>query len=296
MALQDTAGFETTPGRLASALRSLLTSRSGCVGVLILGIIVLVALFADYLPLPSPRQRNLNLKFVPPIWAVGGLSGYWLGTDGQGRDVLARVIYGARTSLIVGLAAVAFSGVIGLVLGLVAGYRGGLLDAMLMRVIDAMLAIPTMLFMLVVALVAGSGMLPLVSVIAVTNWVIYARLVRAEVLQIKEMEFVSAARIGGVSQARIILRHILPNTISAFVVVATLNIGSVILAESSLSFLGFGIQPPEVSWGQMLSDGRQALATSWWVATFPGVALTLTVFSIILIGDWLRDYLDPRMP
>ncbi|KJF65922.1 ABC transporter permease, partial [Rhizobium nepotum] len=148
----------------------------------------------------------------------------------------------------------------------------------------------------VVALVAGSGMLPLVSVIAVTNWVVYARLVRAEVLHIKEMEFVSAARIGGVSQARIILRHILPNTISAFVVVATLNIGSVILAESSLSFLGFGIQPPEVSWGQMLSDGRQALATSWWVATFPGVALTLTVFSIILIGDWLRDYLDPRMP
>ncbi|NTA83838.1 ABC transporter permease [Agrobacterium tumefaciens] len=296
MAFQNTAGFETPREGTAAALRSLLTSRNGSVGVLILGMIVLAALFANYLPLPSPRQRNLNLKFVPPIWADGGLSGHWLGTDGQGRDVLARVIYGARTSLIVGLAAVAFSGVIGLVLGLVAGYRGGLLDAMLMRVIDAMLAIPTMLFMLVVALVAGSGMLPLVSVIAVTNWVVYARLVRAEVLHIKEMEFVSAARIGGVSQARIILRHILPNTISAFVVVATLNIGSVILAESSLSFLGFGIQPPEVSWGQMLSDGRQALATSWWVATFPGVALTLTVFSIILIGDWLRDYLDPRMP
>ncbi|MQB46252.1 ABC transporter permease [Rhizobium sp. ICMP 5592] len=296
MALQDTVGFETARERVGGALRALLTSRNGCVGVLILGIIVLVALFADYLPLPSPRQRNLNLKFVPPIWAEGGLSGYWLGTDGQGRDVLARVVYGARTSLIVGLAAVAFSGAIGLVLGLIAGYRGGLLDAMLMRVIDAMLAIPTMLFMLVVALVAGSGMLPLVSVIAVTNWVVYARLVRAEVLHIKEMEFVSAARISGVSQARIILRHILPNTISAFVVVATLNIGSVILAESSLSFLGFGIQPPEVSWGQMLSDGRQSLATSWWVATFPGVALTLTVFSIILIGDWLRDYLDPRMP
>ncbi|NTG90969.1 ABC transporter permease [Agrobacterium rhizogenes] len=296
MAFQNTAGFETPRGRTAAALRSLLTSRNGSVGVLILGMIVLAALFANYLPLPSPRQRNLNLKFVPPIWAEGGSSGHWLGTDGQGRDVLARVIYGARTSLIVGLAAVALSGVIGLVLGLVAGYRGGLLDATLMRVIDAMLAIPTMLFMLVVALVAGSGMLPLVSVIAVTNWVVYARLVRAEVLHIKEMEFVSAARIGGVSQARIILRHILPNTISAFVVVATLNIGSVILAESSLSFLGFGIQPPEVSWGQMLSDGRQALATSWWVATFPGVALTLTVFSIILIGDWLRDYLDPRMP
>ncbi|ACM31340.1 ABC transporter permease [Agrobacterium rhizogenes] len=296
MTLQDTAGLETTPGRIVAGLRSLLTSRSGCVGVLILGIIVLAALFADYLPLPSPRQRNLNLKFAPPIWAAGGLSGYWLGTDGQGRDVLARVIYGARTSLIVGLAAVAFSGIVGLVLGLVAGYRGGLLDAVLMRVIDAMLAIPTMLFMLVVALVAGSGMLPLVSVIAVTNWVVYARLVRAEVLHIKELEFVSAARIGGVCQVRILLRHILPNTISAFIVIATLNIGSVILAESSLSFLGFGIQPPEVSWGQMLSDGRQSLATSWWVATFPGVALTLTVFSIILIGDWLRDYLDPRMP
>lgn len=294
MTVESAISLQVTEHRPATAvLRSLVASPSGVAGVVILSMIVFAALFTDYLPLVSPRQRNLGLKFVPPFWMEGTRAGYWLGTDGQGRDILSRIVYGARTSMLVGLAAVALSGVIGLALGLFAGYRGGFMDMLLMRVIDAMLAIPTML---VVALVAGSGMMPLISVIAVTNWVVYARLVRAEVLHIKEQEFVSAARVGGVGQARIILRHILPNTISSFVVVATLNIGSVILMESSLSFLGFGIQPPEVSWGQMLSDGRQSLATSWWVATFPGIALTLTVFSIILVGDWLRDYLDPRMP
>ncbi|MGI6246233.1 MAG: ABC transporter permease [Pseudochelatococcus sp.] len=281
--------------RVAALLRSLLSSRAGAAGVAILLAIVIAALLADVLPLPNPRKRDLELKFIPPVWSDGGIAGHWLGTDGQGRDILSRIVHGARTSLFVGLAAVVLSGAIGLVLGLIAGFRGGLFDLLLMRVIDAMLAIPTMLFMLVVALVAGSGMLPLVVVIAVTNWVVYARLVRAEVLHVKELEFVSAARIGGVSPAGIVFRHILPNVVSSFVVVATLNIGSVILAESSLSFLGFGIQPPEISWGQMLSEGRQSLATSWWVATFPGIALTLTVFSIILIGDWLRDYLDPRL-
>lgn len=282
--------------RLGAFARSLLASRAATAGVIIFTIIVLAALLADVLPLPGPRQRNLDMKFVPPVWMEGGIAGHWLGTDGQGRDVLARIVHGARASLFVGLVAVVLSGLIGLALGVVAGLRGGLFDLLLMRLVDAMLAIPTMLFMLVVALVAGSGMLPLVAVIAVTNWVTYARLVRAEVLHVKELEFVSAARIGGVKSAGIVFRHILPNIMSSFVVVATLNVGSVILAESSLSFLGFGIQPPEISWGQMLSDGRQSLATSWWVATFPGVALTLTVFSIILVGDWLRDYLDPRLP
>lgn len=183
MTLENTASLQETAHRpAASLLGSLLSSRGGLAGVLILGVIIFAALFADYLPLASPRQRNLGRKFLPPFWMENAHAGHWLGTDGQGRDILARIVYGARTSLLVGLAAVALSGVIGLVLGLVAGYRSGFIDVLLMRVIDAMLAIPTMLFMLVVA---GSGMMPLISVIAVTNWVVYARLVRAEVLHIK---------------------------------------------------------------------------------------------------------------
>jgi peptide/nickel transport system permease protein len=190
---------------------------------------------------------------------------------------------------------VALSSLIGLALGLVAGMAGGKVDLLIMRLIDAMLAIPTMLFMLVVALVAGTGLLPLVVVIAATNWVGAARIVRADVLSVKEMDYVAAARALGARPLGLLLRHILPNTLSSFVVVSTMNVGTVILAESALSFLGFGIQPPDISWGQMLSEGRQYLATSWWVATFPGIAITLTVLGVILLGDWLRDHLDPRL-
>lgn len=283
----------SSPG--SGAWRSLVTNKPALVAVLVLGLIVLSTVFAGTLPLPDPQYRDLTLKFLPPSWIDGGSSAHWLGTDGQGRDVLARIVFGARTSLTVGVAAVVLSGALGLMLGVLAGWLGGVVDLLIMRVTDAMLAIPTMLFMLVVAMVADSGIGPLIAVIAVTNWVNYARLVRAEVLRVRDREFVAAARIAGVSASRMVVRHVLPNILSSFVVVATLNVGAVILAESSLSFLGFGIQPPEISWGQMLSEGRQSLATSWWVATFPGLAITGTVLSVILIGDWLRDYLDPRL-
>ncbi|RWR27743.1 ABC transporter permease [Sinirhodobacter populi] len=265
-------------------------------GVVLLALIVLPTIFADFLPIADPARRSLAQRFLPPMWLDRGVFAHPLGTDGQGRDILARIVYGGRSSLIVGLAAVALSGLTGLLLGMIAGLRGGIIDVVLMRIVDAILAIPTMLFMLVVAMVAGSGILPLVVVIAATNWVIYTRIVRAEVMRVKDLDFVAAARISRVSILPLIVRHILPNILPAFVVVATLNIGTVILTESALSFLGFGIQPPQISWGQMLSEGRETLATSWWVSTFPGIALTLTVLSIILLGDWLRDYLDPRLP
>lgn len=278
-----------------SAIRSLLRNRVAAAAFLVLVAIFLATLLADWLPLPDPQQRDLAAKFLAPAWAEGGSSMHWLGTDAQGRDVLSRIVFGARTSLTVGLIAVVLSGALGLVLGLLAGWAGGIVETLIMRLTDAMLAIPTMLFMLVVAMVAESGMLPLIVVIALTNWVNYARLVRGEVLRVRELDFVCAARIAGVGVWRIVGRHIVPNILSPFVVVATLNIGAIILAESSLSFLGFGIQPPQISWGQMLSEGRQSLATSWWVATFPGLAVTVTVLSVILVGDWLRDYLDPRL-
>ncbi|MEJ5029094.1 ABC transporter permease [Comamonas sp. MYb69] len=284
------------PSGLQRFLRALWRSRSGRLGAILLLLILLTTLGADLLPLADPVKRNLSLRYLPPVWLDKGQWAYPLGTDGQGRDMLARIIYGARSSVIVGLAAVALSGAIGVAIGVLAGLRGGWLDQVLMRVVDAILAIPAMLFMLVVALVAGAGLAPLIVVIALTNWVIYTRIARAEVLRVKELEFVAAARVSRVRTSRLLLRHILPNILPALVVVATLNIGTVILTESSLSFLGFGIQPPDISWGQMLADGRQQLATSWWISTFPGVALTATVFSIILLGDWLRDYLDPRLP
>lgn len=276
-------------------LRSLLSNKAGVAGLTIVAVVAAIAIGADHLAPLDPLRRNLSLKLLPPAWLEGGNPRHLLGTDSQGRDLLSRILFGARTSLTVGLAAVALSSLIGLVLGLLAGMAGGRVDALIMRVIDAMLAIPTMLFMLVVALVAGTGLVPLVVVIAATNWVGAARIVRADVLGVKEMDYVAAARAIGARPAGLVLRHILPNVLSSFVVVSTMNVGTVILAESALSFLGFGIQPPEISWGQMLSEGRQYLATSWWVATFPGIAITLTVLGVILLGDWLRDHLDPRI-
>jgi peptide/nickel transport system permease protein len=276
-------------------LRSLLSNKAGVAGLAIVIVVFAIALAADHVAPLDPLRRNLSLKLLPPAWLDGGNPRHLLGTDSQGRDLLSRIVFGARTSLTVGLAAVALSSLIGLALGLLAGMAGGKVDALIMRVIDAMLAIPTMLFMLVVALVAGTGLLPLVIVIAATNWVSAARIVRADVLGVKEMDYVAAARAIGARPIGLVLRHILPNILSSFVVVSTMNVGTVILAESALSFLGFGIQPPEISWGQMLSEGRQYLATSWWVATFPGIAITLTVLGVILLGDWLRDHLDPRL-
>ncbi|WP_164882445.1 ABC transporter permease [Paenirhodobacter populi] len=287
---------EFRPDLRRGPLSALLRNPAGLTGVVLLALIVLPTIFADFLPIADPARRSLAQRFLPPMWLDRGVFAHPLGTDGQGRDILARIVYGGRSSLIVGLAAVALSGLTGLLLGMIAGLRGGIIDVVLMRIVDAILAIPTMLFMLVVAMVAGSGILPLVVVIAATNWVIYTRIVRAEVMRVKDLDFVAAARISRVSILPLIVRHILPNILPAFVVVATLNIGTVILTESALSFLGFGIQPPQISWGQMLSEGRETLATSWWVSTFPGIALTLTVLSIILLGDWLRDYLDPRLP
>lgn len=283
------------PRRLPGLFRSLLSNKAGVAGLTIVALIAITALTADHLALLDPLRRNLSLKLLPPAWLEGGNPRHLLGTDSQGRDLLSRIIFGARTSLMVGVAAVALSSLIGLTLGLLAGMAGGKVDALIMRVIDAMLAIPTMLFMLVVALVAGTGLLPLVVVIAATNWVSVARIVRADVLGVRAMDYVAAARAVGARPLGLILRHILPNVLSSFVVVSTMNVGTVILAESALSFLGFGIQPPEISWGQMLSEGRQYLATSWWVATFPGIAITLTVLGVILLGDWLRDHLDPRL-
>ncbi|GAA0350135.1 ABC transporter permease [Bacillus horti] len=282
------------PSTLTRWTRLLLKSKTGTAGLFIVMITIFIALFAPLLAPYDPALPNTANMLKPPVWMEGGSSEYILGTDNLGRDILSRILYGSRVSLLVGVAAVIVAGAIGLVVGLVAGYYGKFLDNVLMRLVDAFLAVPNILLILVVIGVFGASLLNLIIIIGFTNWVNYARVVRGEVLSVKEREYVKASKSIGTKNIVIIVKHILPNVFSSFVVIATLSVASTIILEASLSFLGLGIQPPHVSWGGMLSSGRNYLATSWWVATFPGVAITITVLGIIFLGDWLRDILDPR--
>lgn len=277
-----------------SLLKSLLKSKTGIIGFIILVAVVVVAIFAPILAPYDPTLINPTKMLKPPSWIEGGDPSHLFGTDNLGRDILSRIIYGSRVSLLVGISAVVLAGIIGMLVGLVAGFYGGWVDMILMRLVDSFLAIPNILFALVFLAVFGPSVPTLIIVIGVTNWVAYARIVRGETLSVKEREFVKAARTIGVKNSLIIVRHILPNVMSSFIVISTLSVASTIILEASLSFLGLGIQPPTVSWGGILSDGRDYLATSWWLATLPGLAITVTVLGIIFLGDWLRDVLDPR--
>ena len=274
--------------------RLLLKSPSGMLGFIIVVVITLVAIFANFLIPCTPEEIDLMNMAQPPFWEEGGSMAHILGTDSLGRDVFSRVLIGSRVSLMVGVFSVIVAGIIGTILGLLSGYFGGWIDSVIMRITDAFYAIPLTLFALVLLTVLDPGVLTLVFVIGVTNWPFYARMVRSEVLSLKNKEYVNAARTIGTPGWMIMLRHILPNVLPTFIVVSTLSVASSILIESSLSFLGLGIQPPDVSWGVMLADGRNYLATSWWMATFPGIAISLTVLGIMLLGNWLRDVLDPK--
>lgn len=282
------------PNSLARWLRMLLKSKTGTVGFGIVAAVIFVAVFAGVLAPHDPAEISPAKMLKPPSWLEGGDKEHLLGTDNLGRDILSRIIYGSRVSLLVGVASVILAGIIGVVVGLASGYYGGWIDMVLMRLVDSFLSIPNILFALVFLTVFGPSVLTLIIVLGVTNWVAYARIVRGEALSVKEREFVKAARSIGVRNGTIITRHILPNVISSFIVISTLSVATTIILEASLSFLGLGVQPPTVSWGGILSDGRDYLATSWWLATFPGVAITITVLGIIFLGDWLRDVLDPR--
>ncbi|WP_338543728.1 ABC transporter permease [Paenibacillus tundrae] len=283
-----------TPTGLRYIWKQLIISKTGMFGAVLVLLVVLTAICAPLLASHDPAAVNPLNRLKPPAWLEGGSSEYWLGTDNLGRDMWSRIVYGARVSLIVGMGAVIVSGIIGAILGLLSGFYGKWIDAVIMRVGDAFMAIPTILFMLVVMAIVGPGITTLIFVIGVTNWVSYTRVVRSEVLSIKERDYVQAARSIGAKNARLIIRHIVPNILSSFIVISGMNVGTTIIMEASLSFLGLGIKPPDVSWGGMLSDGRQYVATSWWVATFPGLAITFTVLGVIFLGDWLRDVLDPR--
>lgn len=274
--------------------RLLLKSPSGMLGFIIVVVILFIAIFADQLIPCDPEAIDLYNMGRPPVWEEGGTVDHLFGTDILGRDVFSRVLVGSRVSLLVGVFSVFVAGAIGTVMGLLAGYFGGWVDSVIMRTTDAFHSIPLTLFAMVILTIMRPGVLTLVFVIGFTCWPFYARMVRSEVLGIKVKEFVKAARTIGTSGFMIMIKHILPNVLPTFIVVSTLQVASSILIEASLSFLGLGIQPPDVSWGVMLSDGRNYLATHWWMATFPGIAISLAVLGIMLLGNWLRDVLDPK--
>ncbi|MCC6177317.1 MAG: ABC transporter permease [Chloroflexi bacterium] len=259
--------------------------------VVLLGLMVTIATFANVLSPTDPRAGALDARLVPPFTSWQ----YLLGTDPIGRDVLSRIIYGARVSLTVGVLSVAAALVVGSALGLIAGYRGGWTDTLLMRLADVQLSFPSFLLAITLMAVLGAGLTSVVLALSIGGWVRYARVMRSTVLPLREVEYVHSARAIGGSGVRILLRHILPNAVTPVIVVATLSLGANIITESSLSFLGLGVDPQTPSWGSMLAEGRPYLASAWWVAAFPGLAISLTVLAVNLVGDWLRDQLDPRL-
>src|ERR1700704_2568662 len=263
--------------------------------VLVIATMLCMAIFAPLLAPYSPIDQTLRDKLLPPFWLEGGSTKYILGTDPFGRDILSRLIYGARVSLIVAALALTAGGGIGLVIGIVAGYLGGAVDNLLMRLVDAAFTFPAILFALLLAVTMGQGLATLIIAISLLLWASFARVIRGEVLALKQRDFVALARVRGCSSPRIMLTHILPNVLNTFMVLVTLNIGVVIIAEATLSFLGAGIPPPTPTWGLMVSDGRGRIADAWWVSLIPGIAITLLVLSVNVFGDWLRDRLDPRL-
>jgi peptide/nickel transport system permease protein len=274
----------------ARAMRLMRRMRLAGFGALLLLLAVVSAILAPWLAPHDPAAISLADRLVPPL-----SPDHVLGTDALGQDVLSRVIYGARVSLLVGISAVAISGAIGITLGLLAGYYGKLVDDVIMRIGEVQLAFPTIILYVAVMAVLGPGLLKLIAVIGVVGWVQYARVQRAMTLSAREQEYVQAARALGAPDHTIMLRHILPNTLGPIIVIASFGLASTIVIEASLSFLGLGVPPSVPSWGSMLSDGRDYLRAGWWVATFPGLALTLTVLAVNLLGDWLRDELDPLL-
>jgi peptide/nickel transport system permease protein len=263
---------------------------------LILVIIGLVAIFANVLAPHNPEVGSLVARFKPPFWQTGGSTKYLLGTDQLGRDVLSRLIFGARVSVIVGFTAVIFAGVVGTALGILSGYLGGWVDQVIMRLTDTWLALPALTFAIFLAAIVGPSMWNIVLILCITYWTRYARVIRGEVLSLKEREFVRLAIVAGCSKWTIMWRHILPNIINTTIVLGTLMLGVVIIAEASLSFLGVGVPPPQPAWGLMLSDGKQGLMVGyWWLTVFPGCCIMLMVLSANLLGDWLRVKFDPQL-
>lgn len=275
---------------------ALRTSGFPVIPAAIIGGLVLVAIFANVLAPHDPEIGRLGDRFRPPVWQAGGTEQYLLGTDHLGRDVLSRLIFGARVSVVVGFTAVIVAGVLGTTLGIVSGYLGRWVDQVIMRVTDTWLALPALTFAIFLAAVVGPSEMNIVIILAAVYWTRYARVIRGEVLSLKERDFVRLAIVAGCSRWTIMRRHILPNVLNSAIVLATLMLGVVIVTEASLSFLGVGVPPPKPAWGLMLADGKRGLmAGYWWLTVLPGCCIMLMVLSANLLGDWLRVKFDPQL-
>jgi peptide/nickel transport system permease protein len=279
---------------LSGVRRALRRNHAAKVALGVLALVVVVGVFAPLIAPHDPNAQHLELKLRPPFWDAGHQPGYLLGTDKLGRDVLSRIIYGTRISLLVGVAATLLSGVVGSAIGVISGYYRGWRDQVFMRLADIQLAFPTILLALAIIAVIGPSLWVLITVLGLTGWVNYARVVRAEVLSLRSREFVVAARAIGDSDRQIMVRHLLPNITAPLMTIGTLQVAAMIVAEASLSYLGLGVPPSIPTWGGMLADGQLYLRSAWWIAVFSGVAIMLTTLAINVTGDMLRDVADPK--
>jgi peptide/nickel transport system permease protein len=283
------------PKDLVDIYRAITKNRLALVGLIIMLLIILAAIFAEQLAPHDPVKQNLRNTLLPPAWMAGGSPEYLLGTDDFGRDILSRLLYGARVSIPTAGVAALFALIIGVNIGLFAGYFGGMVDTLLTGLVDIFLAFPLILIALSLAAILGPSMRNLMLVMALTGWMAYARVIRSAVLTIKDQEYVIASIALGANPARVLFRHILPNVIAPTLVLVAFSFSTFIILESALSFLGLGIPPPAPTWGRMLYEGRDYLTVSPWLITFPGIIIMLTVLSANFIGDGLRDALDPKL-
>ncbi|RPK32885.1 ABC transporter permease [Streptomyces sp. ADI93-02] len=290
----DHAPGKASAGAGSVALRALMRNRLAVLALILLALLLVAAVSAPLIAPYDPNAQDLLMRLRPPAWSDGGSGAHLLGTDQLGRDMLSRVIYGARVSLLVGAGAALLAGVIGTLVGLTSGYFGGWADRTLMRLADVQLAFPSLLLALAIVGFVGSGLWPVILVLGFTGWVSYARVVRSEVMSLRTRDFITEARAIGVTDATIMRRHLLPNVMAPLVTIGTLHVAAAVVAEASLSYLGLGVPKETVTWGAMLSDGQLYLGTSWWVAVFPGIALMLTSLAINITGDALRDVADPK--
>jgi len=291
----DFVGEDRRVTRGQKVLRKLLENKGAVFGLIMVLGVIFSAIFAPLISPHDPILQDVEKRLLPPLGQAEADPNYLLGTDQLGRDIVSRLIYGARISIVVSVSAVVFSAFLGTIIGLFSGFYGGKIDSVFMRLADVQLAFPFILLAIAIIAVLGPNLQNIIIVMGITGWVIYARVVRAEVLSLREKEYVMAVRALGGSNGRIIFNHLLPNVVPPIIVIITLEMARMIIMEAALSFLGLGIQPPTPTWGGMLADGRVYLVTSWWLATFPGVVIMLVVLGINLLGNWLRDILDPRL-
>lgn len=265
------------------------------VPILLLLPVVVCGIFGPLFYPHDPTVMKLSMALNPPAWVSGGDWSYFLGTDHMGRDLLSRLIEGARISLLVAVFGVGIAGIFGVAMGMIAGYLEGTIDNVIMRIVDTQMSIPAILLIILLAAVLGGGLVTIIISVSLVFWTTYARVVRGETLSIKQRDFVALAKVRGCGNIRILQKHIFPNLVNTVMVLATLQLGRAIIIEASITFLGLGIQPPATAWGLVISDGRIYMSTAWWIPTFAGVAIMITVLGANLLGDWLRDKLDPRL-